>query len=630
MGRNSDAVADQFARARALMTGADPLPQSFLVAVTRDRSFTRGTATPTVSMDYSMTAGGLLVPSSVARPAQPIDQVKIYLTAQEVMGRSISKDRVIDALAGVSVELAVPWIAGWLARLHAPGAREGTVDSQYLEQELGGLGPKVRNLLRNPETVLLTPQSLTCLLKLALLVCPTKGVPAPQDHHDGKLPFALLGLMEHLASGLNELEDGKDTVISGVPGPLGRETIANHLGNSHRAEAGQWAAFVRCWRELPRELEGHPRVVNLEHAYEAATGVPLDDLVTVCAALWATSANGTPHMAPDYFDGLGWSAARLDAVLNLVTAAPDDLARDVYAELETHGFAWSRRAFEHHPIIRWPSGHLTVLDPELLVNRATGVWPLLDIRRELDRQGQKKARKRADTAYEHVMEAYAIEVAKSITQSGPSGRVYDDDALRKAFGRAGQVADIAIDYGHAWIVVEATTRGVQSQTIAGVSDEATAQDISGFVEKCRQIEATVTNLRRSEEQLVGREAARSNAARRFYPVLLVASPVSVDPIFMSLLREALQKAGVLQGGDVALLEVMELEDLDIVETLLEKGGPSLLNILAGKEHSPLHGVSVRNYILLGLRKRGLLRPARVDEKWRGWLDTALRSWTTAA
>ncbi|KAB2807192.1 hypothetical protein F9L07_27265 [Pimelobacter simplex] len=630
MSRESDATVDQLARAHALVTGVDPLPQDFLVAVTRDRLFAQGAAIPAVSMEYTVTAGGLLVPSSFARPAQPLDQVKVYLIAEDVVGRSISKDEVIDALAGVSLELAVPWIATWLARLHAPGARQTTVDAQYIECEVGErFGSKVRNLLRDPNTVLLTPQSLTCLLKLALLVCPSQGPPEPQERHEGKLPFALMGLMEHLASGLNELEDVEDTVISGVPGPLGRETIANQLGNSHRQEAGRWAAFVRCWRELPQELAGHPRVINLEQAYEAATGVPLDDLVTVCAAMWATAANGTPHMGPDYFDGLAWTPRRLHAALDLVTAAPDDLARDVYDDMETHGFAWSRRAFEHHPVIRWPSGHLTVVDPHLLIDRAAGVWPLLDIRRELGRRGRHSEVRRANAAYEHVMETYAIEIARSLTEGGRSGRVYDDCALKKAFGSTSQVADIAIDYGHAWVVIEATTRGVQSRTIAGVSDQAATQDIARFVEKSKQIDATIANLRRSEDKLVGRGAAPPGG-RRFHPVLLVASPVSVDPIFMSLLREALTAAGVLQGADVAALEVMELEDLDIVETLVEEGGPSLLDVLAGKEYSPLRGAAVRDYILLGLGRRGLLRPARVSARWRGWLDTAIREWTRSA
>ena len=227
------------------------------------------------------------------------------------------------------------------------------------------------------------------------------------------------------------------------------------------------------------------------------------------------------------------------------------------------------------------------------------------------------------------METYAIEIVRSITEGGRAGRVYDDADLKRAFGRAGQVADVAIDYGYAWIVIEATTRGVQSRTIAGVSDDATTQDIERFVEKSRQIDATVSHLRTNERALVG-DSASSAGVRRFHPVLLVASPVSIDPIFMTLLREALAEAGVLQGPDVAPLEVMELEDLDVVEALIEEGGPSLLTVLAGKEYSPLHRVAVRDYILLGLRRRGLLRPARVDRRWRGWLDTAIQMWTPAA
>ena len=39
MGRNSDAAVYQLTRAHALLTGADPLPQDFVVAMTRDPLF---------------------------------------------------------------------------------------------------------------------------------------------------------------------------------------------------------------------------------------------------------------------------------------------------------------------------------------------------------------------------------------------------------------------------------------------------------------------------------------------------------------------------------------------------------------------------------------------------------------
>ena len=630
MAREADRVVERLARAHALLTSADPLPRDHLVGVTQDRLFAQGTATPAVHSQFSPTSSGLFVPSSAARPAEPIDQIQVYLTAPEVLGVSVSRDEVINQLAQVSLEIAIPWIAGWLSRLHAPLARQGDVDSSYLDTEVGpALAQKVRNLLRDPKTVLLAPQTLTCLLKLALLICPSKGVPTGLDGHDGHLPMAQLGLAEHLSSDLVEFAEG-EFVIDGVPGPLGREMMANQLGNSRRQEAGRWAAFTRVWKELPVELDGHPRVVNLEKAYQDATGVPLDDLVSVCAALWATASKGTPHMGPDYFDSLGWGEQRLAAALALVATTPENLARDVYEEMKTHGFRWSRRALELHPVIAWPSGHLTVVDPEMILARAVGEWPLLDIRRTLATEGRRGAAqtKRVDTAYQYVMEAYSIEIARSITEGGRSGRVYDDDDLKRAYGQAGSVADMAIDYGHAWVVVEATTRGVQARTIAGVSDEAATQDIDRFVDKCRQIDATVTHLRRNEHKLVG--GVPSAVVRRFRPVLLVANPVSIDPVFMTLLRDALAKARVLQGPDIAPLEVMELEDLDVVEALVEDGGPSLDGVLAAKEYSPMWRTSVRDYILLGLGRRDLPRPARVQQGWRGWLNTAMQTWAQAA
>ena len=612
-------LADQIARLRQLMTGSDPLPQNFLVGMSEDQWLAKGSVTPAFGLQFTERPTGLLVPSSAVRDAQPIDQFKVYLLADEVLGRSIPLEGVIEALRRTPLELAIRWCAGWMSRLRAPAATHNQVDLLFAREHLKEPArTRVINVLRDRRRVLLTPQGLLCLTKLALLFCGQRGLPENAD--DGRMAFALIGLMEHLGADLEGLRDDDELVISGVPGPLGREVIANQLANSSRQEAGRWATFQRCWRELPDELVGHPRVLSLQEEYEAVSGVPLDDLVTICATLWASTANARPHILPDYLGNLNWAPERMSAVLDLVAASPSQMAQMVRDEATSNGVAWSIRTFEQYPVMRWENGDLTVIDADLLVDRASGIWPLYDILRELEAQGRKGQASRVKGCYDHVIETHTLEIVRGITGGESAGRVYDEEALRAAYGHRGKVSDAAIDYGHAWVVMDATTTGLHSLTVAGVSDEGPLKDIDGMVRKAAQLDATVNNIRSNEDALTG---VNFTGLRRFYPVIVAATRTASGPIFMSLLHERLAKEGFLQGPDVAPLELMELEDLDIVEGLSESEGPGLLTVLAAKEYSPMRDMSVRDYIIRALGRRDVGRPERVDKRWKAWLDTAI-------
>ncbi len=609
---------DDFRRLRGLVAGNDPTPGAAVVPIYADRTLFRGTVAPVLQARFEATASGLLVPLGTMRRPQPIDQTKVYLTAEESLNQSISVDVLDRVLSWHTLEDILPWTAYWMAKLRHPGARQQDVDVEFATTYLAEPHrQRVLNLVRAGR-VLVVPQALLVLCKIALVTCPSRG--APERHDARPLAFMLLGLTEHLGSEVDQdLESVADWVITGTPGALGREVIANQLANRHRDEASRWATFEECWRQLPAQLAAHPRVVDMSGAYEAATGVPLDDLVTVCAAMWATATNGTPHLAPDYFDALGWSRDRLAATLQLVSATPEQMAQMLRDEGATMGIAWSVQTLQQYAVVRWATGHLTVLDPDLLIDRATGAWPLYDIARELEHRRDTVTSQRVRGSYAHLFEHHVTSLVDDIVGTGSLQRVYREDDLRNAFGRRHQVADVAVDYGSAWIVLDATTAGVQLRTFAGVADESVEQDIQSIVRKARQLDTTINFLRERQEALTGHRFA---GRQRFHPVVVVAGAAVGGPIFMTLLREALTAAGFLHGEDVAALEILEVEDLHIAAAVAEAGGPSLADLLQGKEHSALRDMSLKDYVLLDL---GLHpeRPKRIQSAWPAWLQTAI-------
>lgn len=565
------------------------------------------------------TSSGLMVPKSVTMPPDPTENWFVYLTTEEIFGpgQTMSMPSIIANVKKVSLEATLAWCAVWVAKLHHPGSIKRDVDSEFIATHLNGSHRvKIENLLRNPRAVLLAPQTFVVIAKIALEHCERRGAP-PQDGEDVRpLVSAVLALPTHLTEGVEEVGE-EDLVIHIDAGPMGPYLVANQLFNNAPEWRTAWAVYQRCLREFPRELVNHPRIVNFEAAYLDATGVPLDDLVTVCAVVWSRTISGQPSFELSYFDALKWDRVRLDAVLNLVTATPETLRDLLRQEANSFGVLWSTKTFDQFPIVRWEEGYLTVLHPAWVVNRSTGLWPLMDVRRELEQRGEGSKASKVAGSVEHTHEHFALETIEELVGTQ---RMYRDDALRRAYGKKGKVADAAVDYGTSWVVVEVTTRGFRLETLAGVSEDSLAQDIDDIVGKARQAEATIDNLRRDEAALTGHSAVPGR--RRFHPVVVVASRFAGNPITFTMLRERLKREGVLQADDCAPLEVLQFEDLLAMEGASEKHGYAFLDMLAEKATIERPLVPMLEFLSHKLG-RSVPLPDRIHRSWKAWMDTAI-------
>ena len=305
--------------------------------------------------------------------------------------------------------------------------------------------------------------------------------------------------------------------------------------------------------------------------------------------------------SPEYFEPLGWSRERLAATLDLICVDATRLRVEVADEISRFGLPWSISAFERFPVIRLDSGSLLVIDPNLLVRRAFGWLPLFDIVEGLKSRGQPGDRRLAEHAkgcVAHLTEVYTLEVLSNIVGNGNGNhaqRLYNDTDLDAAFTKRGrQKADAAIDYGDAWVVVEVTTSKAQRATVSGISSDAVDADLGKLVDEAAQIEATIDALRIDESRLTG---VPSQRARRYLPLLVASEGFPINPVSLELLRERLRTAGVLQKSDISSLEVVDLEELEIVESLQEYGGPSLRDLLTQKAASSMANAGMREYIL---------------------------------
>ena len=587
-----DDVAKLIARFKQAVGANDPGPKSHFVSVQHGSEFFYGTTSRIFRVPMEQLPSGLLVPPSIAKPPDSFDLMKTYVTAEEFLGRSILPLIVGEYLSRVSLETALSWSAGWLGLLRRPGQTQSSVDELFIERHISSAyAQKIRNLLRRGERALVTSQGLTFLAKLALQICESTGPISGKPTDLGALTFALLGLSEHLGSSTESSDD--ELVISYLnPGALARDIISNQLFNSNPGEAGRLAMFQRCWRDIPTLHSAHPRMVDLRAWYEEITGIPLDDLVALCTILWAAAVSGNSTVGVNYLNSLGWEAGRLDRTLSSIATDPNTLKNAVIHESEKFGLQWSNRAFQRNPAVLWDGGYVTVLDPNLMLDRASGHAPMFDMLERLESQGRGADMSRVRGAVATAHEIYALEILRGLFGPLGANRAFSEEQLRGAY--QGKVADLAVDYGHSWIIFEVTITGLQAGTFAGTSDASVRNDVDGFLRKVRQIDNTIQNLRTDAQRLTH---APNPKQRRFFPVLVIANRYTNSLIFMTLFLERLRSEGLLAGTDVSQLEVMSIEDLDVAEGAMGEQGLTLAELLAAKAQSTFSRMSVKDYLL---------------------------------
>jgi hypothetical protein len=604
-----------------MFTGQEPQElRTGVVPIDEHRLMLPGTTVRLLQVPYVARPGGLVVPAT-AVPV-PLHLVGVYITAAEIFGLTPSPQVVADQLARMTFTEVLNFVATTLALHRRPGVPVEHTDVEFAEQWLAGPArERVRNLLHDPKRRLVVPQALYVMLKLAALVSPDARL---RGVDPGRPPAALFGALgvidEDGAEGLTDA----DRVVGTELGPFSSRLLANQHLNKPLDEDHLMARFVRQWLELPTERSGERGVVDLEQAFADATGVPLHDVLVVAVALWARTIEGTPYAPPGYFGELGWDDDRLSAAVRLFSVDPVALRGLLCTEAREKNLAWSVDTLGRYPVVRFEDGGLLVLDRNLLVRRIFGGLLAYDVVAGLSAGGTRTARKRASHVtgcLQHLAEVYALEILEDVAEGGPAApRVYGDAALQRAFARKGRrIANAAVDYGDAWVVVEVTASKLTRES-AAASRDALSKDLDKLVHEAEQIDHTVAALRAEERKLTG---ARPAPVRRFYPLLVVADGFPVNPFSTELLRQRVKELGLLTGGDVAPLEVVDTIELEMLEGLAEHGGPSMRDVLASKERGVFFRTSMRDFLLVecGLRPR---RTQRVSRLMNAAIDPALR------
>lgn len=619
-GENAERPARDFSE----FIGADlPGLPTFLSPLTKGATYFQGTAIRAVQAGFVQLPNKLIVPERYARPVQPIDQMRTFLTCKEVFGSSFPIDQAYDELRRISIYEVIVSVAAIFRALRQPGIKFTDID-MWFASEFFQDPARIRaiNLLRGSNRTLVVPQALLKLLQLALLHSPPS---VPPEESRGNVVAALMIITDNLGRG--SVDKDMQYVLKDVPGDLGRELIANQIFNAQLYEPHSLGRFVRTWLQLPVEHVNDSQVVNLEEAYFRYSGLKLRDVIAVGIALWAGALQHGALIGAGYYRNSALSADRFNKALSLIST-PIPTLRGLIEEEAGQGAAdWAFDTFNRFPIVRLSNDELIVLDPDMLMRRVFSWTALFDIENgTVDVSESKKERRksieRIKNCLRHLTEIYTSEVLDSIAPSLPSTpRVYHDSQLMQAYSANRiQVADAAIDYGDAWVVVETTTTHMRRDSVKGRSDDAVVADLRKFVDEARQIDSTISCLREREQDLTGHAPAGS---KKFYPLIVATEGFPTSPITMTLLRDMLRERNVLTQMDTMPLEVVDITELEMIEGVQAEGGPNLKQLLDSKSRASLKLCSMNQYLLTEARLNPK-RPPRVNRLFAEGVNAAIK------
>jgi hypothetical protein len=530
-------------------------------------------------------------------------------------------ETAIDWLRGIPVERTLVWIAELLAGSALPGDL-WEQHQRRLAQELfpdNLHGRRARELVLSGQRHLLVPHVLIQVARLALL----HGSREPAGNHEPAetvianyqklLPVMLV--IAHHQSSHNITADQLAGPGVGDAEPISAlemDLAANLLSNRRPYAASMFDRSARRWIEIPAE-DRRDATVNLAGEFEAATGVPFDDLRSVGITLWARSFDDDgPKFRPDHLEKLGLTSERIAGVLDLIGGTIDDLADE--ARREGGAGDYDSSLFGRRPLVRLGDGQVLILSPVLLLERTLGWLPRWDLEDGFKKMG-KQGKKRLGNAVRYLRESterQGVETLHAVAQAGGRrGIVYGEREIQGAYGTGDDNADVAIDWNGNWIVAEISSRLPMRGTAAGGSAAELLTDLNrGVLEKAKQIDATIAAIRSDESKLTGRPG---RSGLRFTPVLVTTEGFPVTPPMTKRIQTMLRDAGYCQQRDTAPLVVIDIEGFELAEAVTETGGPDFPRLLAEHRRSDMRLYSFPMWLVAAHGSRQA--PKRIMARW---------------
>lgn len=527
------------------------------------------------------------LPATVAPLIVVIDHIQLGL-------RTPSTHELLDLIRAIPLEAGVAWTSR--VAMTVANMRQPLDQDQHLHLAAGLFSEEVFERIRrlvaaNPDRIIFHRLQLLSLFRL-LLNIDRPGAPGralPQEEVLHMLGQAALAINAHMEGGVQaRLEHaGSDEERRWRTIAFGVRNMAFHRGaTSFDVLIGRSALL---WKDLPGDRNfAPPYPMVIDDLFRAATGSPLDDyfaygFLIALAYQDFSLLSDRPEARPFTIISRERPLTELDEryvelprkVIDILTARTqsEDIARILENLYDVLGY-------RQRPLVHVGEDGRVPVDLVFLQEILTmGVfWIIDDYLGEVEGEAGSQ---RWRGFFGPLLEHYVRKLTASVIDAGAQ-------VVRRVFGpsdwtvrprRRGDVPhcpDVAVVYPDAIVFVEViSTRLHFLKTAIEGDPDRLKRDLEQMVyEPAVQLHGTISDFRDARIALQGVDSARV----RTYPLIVVADVLpQFPPLWEEMLGE-LARRGVFMGQDRSRFEIWDLDEFELVMSILEDGAAPSANL----------------------------------------------------
>jgi hypothetical protein len=606
---------------KRLLGGSEPAELGGYLTVPQEgRVLFEGTSVPIIAqaMGTPIQGSPLVVPLSARLGSAPIDYTGAYVTVDEYldlehMGVPLDWHRMARVLAGEHpLEEMLARLALLMHLLDQPELLN-RVTQEYIQSWSPQVQARLNSALsgsRGTPFVFLGRQPVLAALRFLLT-----EEPLPRESSDPYPSWLAAILLTHVIAKtlLGEQEEETGELLAGEPAHLFLEVVRVTPFGETIDFFSSLNRVARLWRDYGARLTRSRLKDDPLTLLTRATGLELEELLGLAFAILQRRINGlgneTIFDAPNLRVEL--PKDKIDAFLDLVAVTPIEVGSALADTNPRFGFV----PIEQHPVLITDRGLLLVDERALWARVTTGLyWVVHDYLR--DAEGDR-SRELWNQAHSEMVELLVEDALRAMAPP-VFGHVGANFYTEEDFGRAypgRKRADVAVDFGRGMVMTEVVAGNLTIGSRVEGDVGQFRRDVEKLViKKYRQLNECSLAVLEDPSRLTGYSPPEPY---RIVPVVVIGGQFPVNPMTVRYVHETLAEEGLLQDPRVGSVCVIDLEELELLEGLCERGN-SILDILnewreSGLANAPLKTFAAARFGRLGPDSRPKRMKAEVHE-----------------
>ena len=587
-----DSVEVPLAQLRHLFQGGDPRGiTNYLTVPVEGRLMAVGTSVPLLVNQFGTTSTGLLAPHTAGLPHLS-DYMGVFVTISDYFppARKPTKAQMTGFIRTLTEAHTIESVLTALLIVRKALDRPDDIDD--LEHNyLDALQDETRIYLTNQiistsdrKRVFVSRHGILASIRHLILEINPDG-----SNDDPNIVSSIMVI--HTISDLlyDSYRDDQQSRAPGTssPTPLEMEIFQNQLFYRFDGVLELLSRTYVLWRCYSRHITRTPISYDINDMLVIATGLDLLDWLVY--GYYLAIINQETSITEIWFSREDLPFANEGLAEQFLSLVSKDIAG--FRELLSRSvYRWSYESFEDYPLVKHDDLY-AVIDSRLLIERATKglYWYIHDYVRtnckdvELTRWSQ---------AYAEMIECYAIDLVLEMAPHGLGDAevVYFEDRLSSQYDC--KVCEIVIDFGEIFCAVEVVSGRVKRPTRFGGDIGTFDTDTEQLVmKKLRQLHEISLALINQESVLT---KAPPVANRTIVPILVTDYPM--NPFVKLDLQTRTTNEGLLGDKRIAPLSIIDLGELEQLESVLSSGGPDLPTFLRAWHDSSLVGGPLMTYV----------------------------------